>query len=102
MAKRTERIEIRVTPYEKDLFLKRMSESNVDTLADYIRRVALRYKISTNQSTEEKQTLGAIKNGLLDLQRLRNLVHKDARPELLQELDIIVQNLKKIFDDREM
>jgi len=102
MAKRTERIEMRVTPYEKALLQQRMSETNLDTLADYIRSMTFGYKIVSKQTTEEKQTLGAIKNGLLDLQRLRNLIHKDARFELLQELESVIKNLKSIIDDRKM
>jgi hypothetical protein len=102
MAKRTERIEMRVTPYEKALLQQRMSETNLDTLADYIRSMTFGYKIVSKQTTEEKQTLGAIKNGLLDLQRLRNLIHKDARFELLQELEYVMKNLKSIIDDRKM
>lgn len=102
MAKRTERIEMRVTPYEKALLQQRMSETNLETLADYIRSMTFGYKVVSKQTTEEKQTLGAIKNGLLDLQRLRNLIHKDARAELLQELEEVIKNLKSIIDDRKM
>jgi hypothetical protein len=102
MAKRTERIEMRVTPYEKALLQQRMSETNLDTLADYIRSMTFGYRVVSKQTTEEKQTLGAIKNGLLDLQRLRNLIHKDARSELLQEIDGVIKNLKGIIDDRKM
>lgn len=100
MAKRTERIEMRVTPYEKALLQQRMSETNMDTLANYIRSMTFGYKIVSKQTTEEKQTLGEIKNGLRDLQNLRNLVHKDARAELLENLDDILIRLKKLLDDR--
>jgi len=102
MAKRTERIEMRVTPFEKTLLKQRLSETNLDTLADYIRKMALGYKIKSKQSTEEKQLFGEIKNGLRDLQNLRNLVHKDARAELLENLDDILIRLRKLLDDRQM
>lgn len=102
MAKRTERIEMRVTPYEKALLQQRMSETNLDTLADYIRSMTFGYKIVSKQTTEDKQTLGEIKNGLRDLQRLRNLIHKDARVELLQNIDEILVRIRQILDDRKM
>jgi len=102
MAKRTERIEMRVTPYEKALLQQRMSETNLDTLADYIRSMTFGYKIVSKQTTEDKQTLGEIKNGLRDLQRLRNLIHKDARAELLQNIDEILVRIRQILDDRKM
>ena len=100
--KRTERIEMRVTPFEKTLLKQRLSETNLDTLADYIRKMALGHKIKSKQSTEEKQLFGEIKNGLRDLQNLRNLIHKDARAELLENLDHILIRLRKSLDDREM
>ena len=102
MAKRTERIEMRVTPFEKALLKQRLSETNLDTLADYIRNMTFGYKIKSKESSEEKQTLGEIKNGLRDLQKLRNLVHKDCRADLLENLDNVLMRIKKILDDREM
>jgi len=100
MAKRTERIEMRVTPYEKALLKQRLSETNLDTLVDYIRNMTFGYKIVSKQTTEEKQLLGEIKNGLRDLQNMRNLIHKEARPELLNKLDIVLNRLKEVLDDR--
>lgn len=102
MAKRTERIEMRVSPEEKMRLRYRLSETNLDTLADYIRSMVLGYKIESRLSTEEKQTLGEIKNGLHDLKRLRNLIHQDARAELLDQLDDVLKRISKILDDRKM
>jgi len=102
IANKTERIEMRITPDQKLLLKQRLSETNLDTIADYVRSMTFGYKIVSKQTTEEKQTLGEIKNGLRDLQRLRNLVHQDARAELLQNLDEIVNRLKNILDDRKM
>lgn len=100
MAKRTERIEMRVTPYEKALLKQRLSETNLDTLADYIRNMTFGYKIVSKQTTEEKQLFGDIKNGLRELQNLRNLIYKEARPELLSKLDAVLNRLKEVLNDR--
>ena len=86
---------MRVTPYEKALLKQRLSETNLDTLADYIRNMTFGYKIVSKQTTEEKQLFGDIKNGLRELQNLRNLIHKEARPELLSKLDAVLNRSKQ-------
>lgn len=101
MAEKTERIVMRCTPEEKALLKQRQSETTLKSVSDYIRNMTFGYKIVSNHTTEEKQLLGEVKGGLNQLQRLRNLVHKDARPQLLFEMETIIKDIKKIIYDWE-
>ena len=101
MAEKTERIVMRVTPEEKALLKQRQSETTLKSVSDYIRNMTFGYKIVSNHTTQEKQLLGEVKAGLNQLQRLRNLVHKDARPQLLFEMESIIKDIKKIIHDWE-
>lgn len=101
MAEKTERIVMRCTPEEKALLKQRQSETTLKSVSDYIRNMTFGYKIVSNHTTQEKQLLGEVKGGLNQLQRLRNLVHKDARPQLLFEMENIIKDIKKIIHDWE-
>lgn len=101
MAEKTERIVMRCTPEEKALLKQRQSETTLKSVSDYIRNMTFGYKIVSNHTTQEKQLLGEVKAGLNQLQRLRNLVHKDARPQLLAEMENIIKDIKKIIYDWE-
>lgn len=92
---RTERIVMRVTPKEKALLKKRQSDTTLGSVSDYIRNMTFGYKIVSRYTTKEKQEIGEIKGGINQLQRLRNLLNKEQRPELLAELDQIIKDLKK-------
>ena len=94
---RSERIVMRVTPREKALLEQRLSETTLKSVSDYIRNMTFGYRVVSDHTTEEKQLLGAIKGGMNELQRLRNLIHKDARPQLLAELELLIHNLKSII-----
>lgn len=98
---RSERIVMRVTPREKALLEQRLSDTTLKSVSDYIRNMTFGYKVVSEHTTEEKQLLGAVKGGMNELQRLRNLIHKDARPQLLFELEQILGNLKTIIHDWE-
>lgn len=76
--KKVERIHIRLSKEEKNIFLQKASEAGVRTISDYVRRVVLRFKL--RNAYELDRELDLIKLNA-DQARLGNLVNQWLKKE---------------------
>lgn len=93
-------VKVRFNEMELSLLKRRSEQANYRQLSPYLRDAGLAHQHG-RLTVEERNLIGSLKQDLTDLQRLRNLIAKDARPELLVGLEILLKQLKRRLYDWE-
>ena len=87
------KIEVRVTENEKNEIRKKAIKAGLD-ISEYIRKVALEKKLAKRFSDEEMEAYKHLADISMSLKNLGNILNKENREELVNEIRRINEKIK--------